>query len=325
MRNAKIMLAMVVATMFALSACKKNQTIIEKEVRVVQYVDPINDWKAFSPKSQLFTIIDAGKSQTITTAHGAKFMFHAGALKDLMNVNIIGNVTLQITEYLTLADMLFSGVTVTAGNELLESGGMFSITATQGNKTVVVNDSSGLQILFPKTNKGDEMMQFWNGEKNKKDSFNRINWVKNDSVKVIRAKDTNQQLSPNYGINFNYFQFGYSNIDREAFSGMPKVNRFRIKLPNGCVDSNSTALLMFKDYNACAWCFWVTNDKEMSTYYNLPVGKKVKVLIYKKTGKNDNDISYSVKEITLESNTTVTFDAITPTTKLGLAGIIKGL
>lgn len=324
MRKAKVLFILIVATMFAITACKKNQTVIEKEVRVVQYVDPLNDWKLQAPKNQIFTL-DAGKNEIITTAHGAKFIFHAGALKDLMNNPIKGNFTLQITEYLTFADMLFSGVTVTAGNELLESGGMFLITATQGNKTIVVNDSSGFQILFPKTNKGEEMMQFWNGEKNKKDSFNRINWIKNDSVKVLRARDTNQQLSPNYGINFNYFQFGYCNIDREAFAGIAKVNRLRIKLPDGCVDSNSTALLMFKDYNACAWCYWVKNDQEMSTYYNLPVGKKVKVLIYKKTGKNDNDISYAIKEITLESSTNVTFDAITPTTKLGLAEIIKGL
>lgn len=311
-----------IALIFA--ACKKNQTIIEKEVRVVQYADPISDWEQFSSKKQLFTI-DAGKNQTITTAHGALFKFKANALKDAMDIPVTGNVSIEIIEYNTIADMLFSGITVTAGNELLESGGMFSIVAKQGNKILVIKDSAGLIIEFPKTNKGDEEMKFWKGEKNKNDSFNRVNWVKEDSVKVIREQDTNQQWSPNYSLNFNYFQFGYCNIDREAFNGFSKVNKFSIKLPAGCVDSNSTALLMFKDYNACAWCYWIKDVHEMSTLYNLPVGKSVKVLIYKKTGKNDNDISYAIKEVTLTSNTNITFESITPTTKIGLAAIIKSL
>lgn len=310
-------------------ACKKDKVIVTKTSNptVAESLDVISMWKSRAPKAQGFQV-DNATGGSFTTTAGTYFWFEAGSFLHEDGTPVTGKVDVSVTEYRTKADMLFSGVTVTSGGDLLESGGMFQILATQGTDNLKHNPDKAGYVQTNSTTLNFVAMDVWQGEANANDKRNKINWVKKDSVDPVKPRQDSMQGGGkgfNYGLQFNYFKFGYCNIDREAFKFKTKCTKFRIKMPKGCLDSNSTALLLFKNYNCCAWCHWLTNEDAISTYYSLPVGETIKVLVYKKTGNGEDDLEYSVQEITLTDDTEVTFTTTAPCTLQQLEDIIKAL
>jgi hypothetical protein len=310
-------------------ACKKDRTtvLVNNNPGKTPTSYPVNilgGWTKQAPKKQSFTM-NADGGGWVTGAKGCRFYFPPAALLDMSNNAVTGNVEIELIEYMNKADMLFSGVTVTAGNELLESGGMFYLMARKNGAELHLKDNSGFMINIPQTNNNMEPMDFWAGEPNQDDSLNKVNWVKQDTVAIVPRKDTAAQGRATYSMMFDYFKFGYCNIDREMNKFKTLVTKFRIKLPEGCNDTNSTALLLFKNYNCCAWCFWFPDENRMSTYYSLPQGETAKVLIYKKTGKNEDDLEYAVKEFTFTDVTEVEFTTLSKCTNQQLEDVIKGL
>lgn len=319
----------VAAFAILLAACRKDRVIITPipTTPTAKSLDVISMWKNKAPKAQSFTI-DAASGGMATTASGNRFIFSSNSFMHSDGSPVTGNVTVNITEYNSIADMLFSGITVTSGSELLESGGMFDIRALQ-NGEELLNDTKNGYILAEINNTSQNIvaMDLWQGAANDDDSRNKMDWKKIDSVRVVPQNRDSMQGNKkfSYSLNFNYFKFGYCNIDREAFSGKTFCKKFRIKMPKGCADSNSTALLMFKQYNSCAWCHWLWNEDAISTSYNLPVGETIKVLVYKKTGPGEDDLEYAIQEYTLLDESNVEFTTLTKCTLNELEAFIKAL
>lgn len=315
-------------------ACKKDRTtvlITNPSSNTNTTSAKFNALKAFSnaaPSLQSFTL-NATSGGWITGAKGCRFYFPANALLTKTNMPVTGNVTIELKEYMNKADMLFSGVTVSSGTQLLESGGMFYVMAKQAGAELHLKNGVGFQISIPKTDNGTDPMDFWNGENNVDDSLNKVDWVKQDSVVIKPRKDSAQGggFRQSYFGQFNYFKFGYCNIDREWSRFKTLISKFRIKLPSHCKDTNSTALLLFKNYNCCAWCNWEYGEDLISTHYSLPLGETIKVLVYKKTGSGADDLAYAIMEISLTDNTLVDFSAVnlTACTNQQLEDVIKAL
>ena len=324
--------AILAAAVFSFSSCKKDRTTVivnnTSGGSKGSKLNPLNTFASAKPMSQSFTF-DITLGALITGAKGSQFYFAPSSLVHQNGSEVTGNVTVELREYMNKADMLFSGITVTSGNALLESGGMFYIMPRQNGEELKLKSGSTFQIFIPKANAGNQAMDFWNGEPNLDDSFNKIDWVKQDSVPIEQVKDTVQGggQRTKYFAQFNYFKFGYCNIDREMNNFKTLITKFRIKLAGHCKDSNSTALLLFKNYNSCAWCYWINAEDQLSTYYGLPLNETIKVLVYKKTGSGDDDLAYAVKEITLIDETVADFSttALTPCTNQQLEDIIKAL
>ena len=312
------------------NACKKERTTVyittpnvNPKVPAVNYsVSILSAFKKAAPSLQKFTINAAG-AQWVIGAKGCRFYFPANSLLDKNGNAVTGNVDVELMEYMNKADMLFSGVTVGSGNQLLESGGMFYLMAKQNGVELKMKDNSGFFIQIPQTNNTPDPMDFWIGENNAGDSLNKVNWVLKDTVQIQPKKDTARFSS--YGMQFNYFKFGYCNIDREWSRFKTFISKFRIKLPSDCNDTNSTALLLFKNYNCCAWCNWLTAEKAIATHYQLPLGETIKVLVYKKTGPKEDDLEYAIKEIVLTDDTHIDFTTLVKCTGLELEGFIKAL
>ncbi len=333
MKKTLFITAMLMAfCLLIFQACKKDRTTVFVNNKgnnngnpVTNYpVNTLATWSKKAPQKQSFTI-NAASGQWITGAKGSMFYFPANSLLDASNNPVTGSVDIELKEYMNKADMLFSGITVTSGNQLLESGGMFYLMARKNGQELHLKNNVGFTMIIPQSNQGEDPMNIWEGNPNQRDSLNKIDWVKKDSVPIKPVQDSAQQQKKKYFQQFNYFKFGYCNIDREAFKFKNLIKKFRIKMPDGCNDTNSTALLLFKTYNCCAWCHWLTIEDRMATYYQLPLGEVAKVLIYKKTGPGDDDLEYAVKEFTFTDETEVEFTSMTKCTNLELENLIKAL
>lgn len=322
--------SLFIVLLLVLNACKKDKTTvylsntkIPNTPNVNYSVGILSMLKKSAPTLQKFTVNPANALK-IVGAKGCTFYFPANCLLDKNGNTVTGTVDIELIEYMNKADMLFSGVTVVSGNQLLESGGMFYLMAKQNGVELQMKDNSGFSIQIPQTNNTPDPMDFWIGENNVADSLNKVNWVKKDTVQIVPKKDSAQHRN-NYSLQFNYFKFGYCNIDREWSKFKTFINKFRIKLPNNCNDTNSTALLLFKNYNCCAWCHWLSTEDAISTSYQLPLGETIKVLVYKKTGPKEDDLEYAIKEIVLSNDTQVDFTSLVKCTNLELEGFIKAL
>jgi hypothetical protein len=323
----------IILCVFTFQSCKKDRTtvIVQNPTNNtnVSKLNVLGTFTSAAPALQTFNLV-ATNGGWITGVKGCKFYFPANALLDKNNNPVTGNVTIELKEFMNKADMLFSGVTVTSGNQLLESGGMFYIMAKQNGEELHLKNNVGFQMMVPQADNGNNPMDFWNGVANDS-SLNKVDWEKVDSVVIEKVKDSAQGggggARQSYFGYFDYFKFGYCNIDREAWKFSTIINKFRIKLPNGCKDTNSTALLLFKNYNCCAWCNWITAEDMMSTGYQLPLGETIKVLVYKKTGSGEDDLAYAVLEITLVDNTLADFSSVPliPCTNQQLEDVIKAL
>gem|GEM_PF-2176747 len=315
-----------VSALFA--ACKKDRTIItiDNTSKTVYYpLNAVSFWNNYLPAKQTF-VLDATNGGWIKGSKGCNIYIGANSLEDAAGMLVAGNVDVELIEYMNKADMAFSGVTTVSGNQLLESGGMFYLNIKKGGTELKMKAGKLVQLIIPQTNKTADAMDFFKGNVNAAGDVNKVNWVLKDSIKVVPKKDTGQFGRGVYSMQFNYFQFGFCNIDRFWGKFKTKCKKFRIKMPKGCNDTNSTALLLFKDYNSCAWCQWMTTEDRISTGYELPSGETIKVLVYKKTGPGDDDISYQLQEVMMTLDIEVEFiDNFIKTNKAGLADIIKAL
>lgn len=324
-----IAIAAMAAIISFTASCKKDKVIITNTGNNVKAksLNVLNMFKNKAPQKQTFTL-NITTGGMVTGAKGTMVYFYASSLLDKNGNKVTGNVDVELTEFMSKSDMLFSGVTVTSGDQLLESGGMFELRVKQGGQELTLDPTSLINITVPSTVSDMDPMDFWNGNDNQNKDNNLVDWKKVDSAKVNRVRDSQQGGGFKNGFNmmqFNYFKFGFCNIDREWGKFKNKCSKFRIKMPNGCVDSNSTALLLFKNYNCCAWCYWMTDEDRISTGYQLPAGETLKVLIYKKTGPGENDLEMSLQEVVLGDDTEVVFTSTTACTLAQLEAAIEAL
>lgn len=334
MKSKKLtLLALLMFSAIVYQSCKKDRTTVivqpkgntNGHVPTSYYLNSKDLFKSAAPKEQKF-IMDAAVGKTLVGNSGSKYYIPANALLHQNNTTVTGNVEIVLIEYSTKADMLFSGVTTTSGKELLESGGMFYIMAKQNGEELKAKPEANFSFnIVPTGNNMIDPMDFWNGVPNPNDSLNKINWVIQDSIRIVPRKDS-QNFKPNYQFQLNYFKFGFCNLDRYYDQNKPRIKSIKINLPSNCNDTNSMALIIMKQFNACGHCYWVTDEDYISTHYRPSIGEDIMVLIYRKTGTGDDDFEYATVNYTLIEDSEITYNgAMTKCTFSELEALIKTL
>lgn len=150
----------VIVIVIVLAACsqsdKKKIVNTDKNGRLTFSTD-------YLPQ-QAFTI-NPLKDTTIITQEGIRFFIP----KESFTTNA-GSVLINIQEALRLSDMLKAGLAARSNGSLLQSGGMFNITATANGQSVQLQKRIGVKVP---TNQYRKDMLLYKGEKN--DST--INWT----------------------------------------------------------------------------------------------------------------------------------------------------
>lgn len=302
-------------------ACKKDPPVIKNTPsKTVKLGNSLAIWAKHAPATQRFSF-DAANGAYIVGAKGIKIYIPQKALLDANNNVVTGTVDLELREYMSKGDMLLSGVTTVSGADILESGGMFYLMARKNGSELKMKNNMGGYMIIPQSGNSTDPMQFWKGELTN-DSLNKVNWVIQDTVPMNRFLDTSNGKMSYFRI-FNAFQFGYNNIDCKVFKNF--ITKFRIKMPAGCNDTNSTAMVLFKNYNAVACCSWIPSEQLIGSAYSLPLGETAQVLAYKRTGPGEDDYEYVLQEFTFTDNTLVMLGSMTKIKFDQLAGVIKAL
>jgi hypothetical protein len=97
---------------------------------------------------------------TIRTKGGIRIDFQADSFEDVKEYM---SVKVQVKEYHQKGDFLMNNLTThTPNGQMLESGGMMNIIATQGEDTLQLKEDKPMSILFP-NRKADDRMQLFSG------------------------------------------------------------------------------------------------------------------------------------------------------------------
>jgi hypothetical protein len=318
------LIAAIAMCVLTISSCKKDNETYRGNYNPSAQTgsEVISDFLSQrAPKSQSFTV-NASGGGTVSGTDGTTIFFPASAFKDLSGNSVSGNVEVNLKEYNTIGDMAFSGVTTVSDGEMIESAGMFHLSANQNGKILQAAKPFFVQVQQNKIPKNQ--FQIFEGQE-KRDTVagdsNRVNWRQRDSANV-QQRDSGNLIS----MYFNYFKFGYCNIDRfyNEFKGN-KISSFEIKVPAGYDNRNTWALLLFKDYKSCASAYWHSINERFQMGYTLGSGIKCKVLVVAVKDADKKEFEYSLKEVTLTDQTVVNITSFQKVTEAQIEAIVKGL
>lgn len=187
---------------------EKTKQNNDKDSLMNDSIDKVNFseiYKSLDVAEQKFEI-DNRFDTTIIGNEGTTINLPANSFLTRFDEPAKGKIIITIREYYKLEDMLLSELTTTTPNgQILQSGGMFHITATCDGREVRINTSKPLNVSFPKITQ-KEQMQIFNGQH----SGNNIVWGN-----ARNGFPTYKQISRIKNYNKYFFVFGKKRLTEQ--------------------------------------------------------------------------------------------------------------
>ncbi len=122
--------------------------------------------------SQSFAI-DSKIDNVVEGENGTVVVCPKGCFKDAKGEIFEGNVNIELSEALTLEEMLLSNLTTTSNGKQLETGGMIYFNATANGEQLTINKDNPIHIEIPTDEKKGGMMAY----KGIRDEKGNMNWI----------------------------------------------------------------------------------------------------------------------------------------------------
>lgn len=277
-----------------------------------------------APETQRF-IKDVTNRFTIKSTNGIHYRFRPNAFKTSAGQIVTGQVNIELTEYLTKADMVFSGVTTTSGSDFLESGAMFNLTASQnGRKLELVDD---FRVQVPAQDQDPNMIIF-QGEEIQDSSGTSVNWVPSKTSSVVR--DTNQSdttwsdttYDPGYYYTLSIKFLSWCNLDRywNASTGSP----IRLKIKEAGKEG-ATVYVAVKNLNGVTYLrYYPALGEFNSSKYNLSNGWDITIIVVY-VDKDKKQLEYAWVDSRTRDNHLEEVDKLTVISEADLEALVKNL
>ncbi len=143
----------------------------DKEISTVKFAST-DPFKETITPSQTFTIV--GKEDNVVEGKsGTLIVIPAGSFKDANGNTINEKIEIELTEALSLEDMILSNLTTTSDGNLLQTDGMLYLNATMGGKQLHIDAENPIYIEIPTEKKIPGMMAY----KGLRDENGNMNWI----------------------------------------------------------------------------------------------------------------------------------------------------
>ena len=305
---------------FALLSTLAMQQCSEPEPKPVDFSTSFSTADLFlnsrAPQKETFTL-NLTSSQTITSANGWKYTFMPNTFRAKISGNFINNnIQVEITEYNSKADMIYSGVTTTSNTSILESGGMFKITASSGGSELEMSGS--YEVLIPTDDPVDDMRIFRGNEQITQDSTPTVNWViPPDSSQGDSSFVPTDSSRKYYVLNMTFLS--WCNLDR--YFNAPTGDPVRLKIPSEYLNYRTTVYMIFDGSSVVNLFRNVDNSEYNSGSYNLPSGWDIKLLVI---SIKDDELYYGLVDSQTGPNHLEELTSLTLITEEDLDELIEG-
>jgi hypothetical protein len=166
---------------------------------------PNDPFKNTIVPSQTFDI-DSKQDNVIEGENGTVVVCPKGCFKNAKGEIVEGNVKIELSEALSLEDMLLSNLTTTSDGKQLETDGMIYFNATANGEQLTINKDNPIHIEIPTTEKKGGMMAY----KGIRDEKGNMNW--------IEPKELDNYLVT---VDINSLDFLPQGFQTEVDKGMP--------------------------------------------------------------------------------------------------------
>jgi hypothetical protein len=133
---------------------------------------PNDPFKNTIVESQIFEI-DSKQDNIVEGKNGTVVVCPKGCFKNEKDEIVNDNVKIELSEALSLEDMLLSNLTTTSDGKQLETDGMIYFNATANGEQVTINKDNPIHIEIPTTKKKAGMMAY----KGIRDEKGNMNWI----------------------------------------------------------------------------------------------------------------------------------------------------
>lgn len=191
-----IFLALLAVTLFQ---CSNNS--ITNTVKLL----PNDPFKNTIVPSQTFDI-DSKQDNVIEGKNGTVVVCPKGCFKNAKGEIVVDNVKIELSEALSLEDMLLSNLTTTSDGKQLETDGMIYFNATANGEQLTINKDNPIHIEIPTMEKKAGMMAY----KGIRDEKGNMNW--------IAPKELDNYL---VSVDINSLDFLPQGFQTEVDKGMP--------------------------------------------------------------------------------------------------------
>jgi hypothetical protein len=280
----KILTFTAVALFFSQCNDKEATDPIKKSNTTFSSSEAFLESKA--PKMQTFQR-EASSEILIKSINGLHYRFRPNSFRTLAGSLVSGSINVEITEYISKADMVFSGVTTTAGNSLLESGGMFKIDVKQNGEELALNTNT-FRVMVP-TEGQDPEMQIFSGSDNPDDSTSLINWTASTRSSIGQDSTIGQDTifgdTTNYDSIYNDYYYyslnisflSWCNLDR--YRNAPTGTQVRLKITDTISSPYAVKVYMvFQGRSVVPLYYDNINTEWNSGSFNLPDGWDIKLI-----------------------------------------------
>lgn len=158
--------------------------------------------------SQYFEL-DANIDNVVEGENGTILIMPVGCFKNSNGEIVTENIKVELSEALSIEEMLLSNLTTTSDGKLLETDGMIYINATANGEQLTINRENPIHIEIPTNERIAGMMAY----KGVRDEIGNMNW--------INPKELKKFLVP---IDINLLNFYPECFEAEVSNGMPFRN-----------------------------------------------------------------------------------------------------
>ena len=181
-----------------------NNNAITKTIKL----HPTDPFKNTIVPSQTFDI-DSKQDNILEGKNGTVIVCPKGCFKNAKGDIVDDNVKIELSEALSIEDMILSNLTTTSNGNQLETDGMIFFNATANGEQLTINKVNPIHIEIPTTKKKAGMMVY----KGIKDENGNMNWIE---PKVL---DNTLTI-----IDINTIDFLPQGFQSEVEKGMPYKN-----------------------------------------------------------------------------------------------------
>lgn len=157
-------------------------------------------------------LIKTNEETVVETEYGTVTAIPQDAFVDENDNPVSGQVDFKVTEAMNPLDIMKAGLSTTSDGKLLETGGMFNLTASQDGKELKLNPNKPLLFNVPTNDKKEDMMVF-DGEKKEDSSINWTNPQPMDNYLTTVDIHSLNFYPPEYEAKLK--ELGYQNATKE--------------------------------------------------------------------------------------------------------------
>ena len=236
--------------------------------------------------------------RTILTIPASAFMYPDGAIAT-------GAVEIDFLEIYDKGLMIMYNKPTVSNGRLLESDGVFNISATQNGQNLLIRKGYDLRLRVPNEEPNNAMQLFYGGEENI-ENVDGFNWtpVNRDgsTANTIGINEWAWQDSLD-----NWFDFGYEfftdsltwiNID--VFKDIPEDQKTDVcvELPEIYTNTNTVTFMVFRDFDSVVSLYGDSESKLFCEPYGLtPIGFNVTFVVISSQG--DDTYHFGIADATI--------------------------